>query len=150
LAARLPGLSARALLLGAAPVSEKRVGLSRRAGAQDYGRLMAPARLETFAIEAFRPAGTIRDANQALPSCQQGPDLTGWAGRVHANGERGPSAGNPIFQAVRLRAERTSWRAHDVSGTGRQTSGRAMQPITTMMPVRQCGHSRNDCPVITS
>jgi len=28
--------------------------------------------------------------------------------------------------------------------------GRAMQSITTMMPVRQCGHSRNDCPVNTS
>jgi hypothetical protein len=111
---------------------------------------MGPARLETLAIEAFRPAGTRRDANQALPSCRQGLDLTGWAGRLHANRERGPSVGNPIFQAVRLCAEQTSWRAHDVSGTGRQISGRAMQPITTMMPVRQCGHSRNDCPVITS
>ena len=38
---------------------------------QGYGRLMALARLETFAIEAFRPAGAIRDANQALPCCRQ-------------------------------------------------------------------------------
>ena len=26
----------------------------------------------------------------------------------------------------------------------------AMQSITTMMPVRQCGHWRNDCPVSAS
>ena len=39
---------------------------------------------------------------------------------------------------------------HDVSGTGWQTLGRAMQSITTMMPVWQCGHSRNDCPVSAS
>jgi hypothetical protein len=148
--ARRRGLSAKALLLGAAPVSEKRVGLSRRAGAQGYGRLMAPDRLETFAIEAFRPAGTIRDASLVAPSCWQGLDLTGWAGRLQPNRAPGPSVGNPIFEAVRLRAEQTSWWAHDVSGMGRQTSGRAMQSITTMMPVRQCGHWRNDCPVITS
>ena len=39
---------------------------------------------------------------------------------------------------------------HDVSGTGWQTPDRAMQSITTMMPVWQCGHSRNDRPVSAS
>jgi len=40
-----------------------------------------------------------------------------------------------------------SMRDHDVSGTGRQTVGRMMLSITTMVPTWQCGHSRNDCPV---
>jgi hypothetical protein len=135
---------------GAAPVSEKRVGLSRRAGFQAYGRLLASARLEAPAIEVSGSTGTVQDANQALPLCRQGLDLAGWAGHLHPNRACDASISNPIFRAVRLRAEQTSWRAHDVSGTGRQISGRAMQPITTMMPVRQCGHSRNDCPVSTS
>jgi hypothetical protein len=34
-----------------------------------------------------------------------------------------------------------------VSGTVWQTGGRSMQPITTMMPVKQYGHWRNDVPV---
>ena len=34
--------------------------------------------------------------------------------------------------------------------TGWQTVGRAMQPITTMMPVWQCGHARKDRPVSAS
>ena len=40
--------------------------------------------------------------------------------------------------------------AHDVSGSDWQILARAMQPITTMMPVWQCGHSRNECPVSAS
>jgi hypothetical protein len=39
---------------------------------------------------------------------------------------------------------------HDVSGAGWQTVGRVMQATTTMMPVRQCGHSRRDRPVSAS
>ena len=131
-------------------MSEKRVGLSRGPGPHGYGRLIAPARLTAYAIEAFQPTGTIRDANQAFPGCQRDLDLTSWAVRWHPNRVRGPSVVNPISRAVRLRAMETSIQAHDVSGTGRQISGRAMQPITAMMPVRQCGHSRNDCPVSTS
>ena len=39
---------------------------------------------------------------------------------------------------------------HDVSGTGSQTRSRVMLSTTTMMPVPQCGHSRNDRPVSAS
>jgi hypothetical protein len=39
--------------------------------------LIALPRPEAFAIKAFRPAEIIRDANQAVPSCQQDLDLTG-------------------------------------------------------------------------
>ena len=49
-----------------------------------------------------------------------------------------------------LHAVGTPIPGHDVSGTGWQTLGRAMQSITTMMPVWQCGHSRSDCPVSAS
>jgi len=44
---------------------------------------------------------------------------------------------------------RSMW-AHDVSGTDWQILARSMQPITTMMPVWQWEHSRNECPVSTS
>ena len=44
----------------------------------------------------------------------------------------------------------TSIPDHDVSGAGWQILGRAMQSITTMMPVWQCGHTRNDWPVNAS
>ena len=37
-----------------------------------------------------------------------------------------------------------------VSGTVWPTRGRSMQPITTMMPVKQYGHWRNDIPVRAS
>jgi hypothetical protein len=111
---------------------------------------MARPWLETDAIEAFAPAGIIRDANQAFPSYWQGLDLTSRAGCFHPNRVRSPGVGNPISRAVRLRVMEMSILAHDVSGTGRQISGRAMHPITTMMPVRQCGHSCNDFPVSTS
>jgi hypothetical protein len=144
------GLSARAPLPGSAPVSEKRVGLSRGPRPHGYGCLMAQPWLETDAIEAFPPVGIVRDANQAFPSCRQGLDLTSRAGCFHPNRVRSPSVGNPISRAVRLRTMETSGLAHDVSGTGRQIPGRTMQPITTMMPVRQCGHSCNDFPVSTS
>ncbi len=63
---------------------------------------------------------------------------------------RGPSIPTPIWRVVRLDAVRPPIPGHDVSGTGWQMVGRAMQSITTMMPVWQCGHSRNDCPVSTS
>jgi hypothetical protein len=100
-----PAMSSSMVLRSA---SARARSASRRAGAQGYGRFMGPARFEAFAIQACRSAGTIPNANQALPSCQQGLDLTGWAVRSHPNRERGPSVGNPIFQAVRLRAEQTS------------------------------------------
>ena len=65
-------------------------------------------------------------------------------------GPRCTSAPNPTRRVVRLCPVGTPIPGHDVSGTGRQTLGGAMQSVTTMMPVRQCGHSRNDCPVNAS
>ena len=66
---------------------------------------------------------------------------------------RKPSRRNrphPTRQAIRLRAVGTPVVGHDVSGTDSQTLVRAMQPSTIMIPVWQCGHSRNDRPVRAS
>src|ERR1700759_5724964 len=54
---------------------------------------------------------------------------------LHTRGPRGASAAHPIWQTIRLRAVGASILGHDVSGTGRQILGRAMQSVTTMMPV---------------
>ena len=56
----------------------------------------------------------------------------------------------PIWWARQAHAVCALVRGHDVSGTAWQTLGRAMQSTTTMMPVWQCGQSRNDCPVSAS
>jgi hypothetical protein len=50
----------------------------------------------------------------------------------------------PIWWARQAHAVCALVRGHDVSGTAGQTLGRAMQSTTTMMPVWQCGHSRDD------
>ena len=52
-----------------------------------------------------------------------------------------------VLQALCFRTVGTSIQGHDVSRTGWQTVKRAIESITTMTPVRQCGHSRNDRPV---
>src|ERR1700685_2223620 len=65
-------------------------------------------------------------------------------------GCRWTSDPDPTRRAVRIRAIGTPISGHDVSGTGWQSLGGLMQSITTMMPVWQCGHSRNDCPVKAS
>ena len=65
-------------------------------------------------------------------------------------GRRGASVATPIWRAVRPHAVGTPIPGHDVSGTGWQILGGAIQSITTMMPVWQCGHSRNDWPVSAS
>jgi hypothetical protein len=74
-------------------------------------------------------------------------DLTLWALFGRADGCLGPSVSTPIWRVVRLHGVGALIRGHDVSGTAKQTLGRAMQSTTTMMPVWQCGHSRSDCPV---
>src|SRR5271166_4526804 len=76
-----------------------------------------------------------------------GLDLTVCPQFERAGGRRGPRVGAPVWRAVRLRAVGSLIPGHDVSGTGWQTVGRAMQSITTMVPIWQCGHSRRDCPV---
>jgi hypothetical protein len=70
--------------------------------------------------------------------------------RRHANSPRGASDHALVPQALHLRTVGTSIRGHDVSGTGWQTLNCGMQWITTMTPVRQCGHSRKDRPVNAS
>ncbi len=62
-------------------------------------------------------------------------------------GDCGTSAAIPTGPGNRDICGQTDTPGHDVSGTGRQILACAMQSITTMMPVWQCGHSRNDCPV---
>src|SRR5271165_487477 len=57
LAARRTELCAKAPQLETAPVSEKRVGLSRCPRRPGYGRLTAPDRLAVRAIGGFRSAG---------------------------------------------------------------------------------------------
>jgi hypothetical protein len=78
---------------------------------------------------------------------QRPPDLADWPSRWQANRPRGASIRALIWQAFPLRADGTSMRDHDVSGIGWQTVNRAIESITTMTPVRQYGHSRNDRPV---
>ena len=70
--------------------------------------------------------------------------------RRDANSPRGAIGRILVPQALYFRTIGTSVQGHDVSGIGRQTVNRGMVSITTMTPVRQCGHSRNDRPVSAS
>ena len=151
LAARRTELRAKARRLETAPVSEKRVGLSRCPRRPSYGRLMVVDRLEVRAIGFLRLAGWPISGpppgfRVARGGCA-GPLRRAPARRRPRRPERpGPDlAGGPALRDV----EASDW-AHDVSGTDWQILALSMQPITTMMPVWQCGHSRNECPVSTS
>jgi hypothetical protein len=77
-------------------------------------------------------------------------DLTVWSLFGDGYRRRGTSAPIPTWRVVGLCTVGTLISGHDVSGTGWQTLGRMIQSITTMMPVWQCGHARNDCPVNAS
>jgi hypothetical protein len=70
--------------------------------------------------------------------------------RRDANSPLGASDRALFPQALYFRADGTSIQGHDVSGIAWQTVNRAMEAITTITPVRQCGHSRNDRPVSAS
>ena len=101
--------------------------------------------------------GTVRRRNGQASAAPNEPssdrhsrDLAAWPPFSDVRGRRGASVATPIWRAIRLHAVGTPIPGHDVSGTGWQILGRAMQSITTMMPVWQCGHSRNDCPVSAS
>jgi hypothetical protein len=76
-------------------------------------------------------------------------DLAAWPPFSDVRGSRGASVHRPPCRAIGLRAVGTPVRGH-VSGTGWQIFDAAIQSITTMMPVWQCGHSRNDWPVSAS
>jgi hypothetical protein len=77
-------------------------------------------------------------------------DLAAWSPFSDVRGHCGVSVATPIWRALRGHAAGTPILYHDVSRTGWRILGRAMQSITTMMPVWQCGHSRNDWPVSAS
>jgi hypothetical protein len=151
LAARRTSLSRRAPQPGSAPVSEKRVGLSRCPRRPGYGRLIALDRLAVRAIGGF-PFGGLAPfgTSTGLSSCQRRlrPTL---APRTDAPATQAAQASRPRsggwFRFVRF--GRSVW-AHDVSGTDWQILALSMQPMTTIMPVWQCGHSRNECPVSIS
>ena len=79
--------------------------------------------LEPFAVTARLSSGQHNSL-----------DLTIWPSRRNADGARGASAPAPAWRALRVCAVGTSLLGHDVSGTGRQTVGRMMLSITTMVP----------------
>jgi len=138
LAARRTSLNARAPQPGSAPVSEKRVGLSRCPRCSGYWAFnglgsFGSARDRGFPFSGLAPFGTPTGHS----SCQRRPRLTlqphiGTLTTCPAQASRPRSGGRFCF----ARFGRLVW-AHDVSGTGWQTLGRAMQSITTMVPIWQ-------------
>ena len=68
----------------------------------------------------------------------------------HASGPDGHSIPIPIWRVVQPRGIGAVVLDHEVSGTDVQSVGLGIVSITAMMPVRQCGHSRNDRPVSAS
>jgi hypothetical protein len=87
--------------------------------------------------------------NEPLSDCHS-RDLAALPPFSAIRGRRGASVATPIRRALRGQAAGTPIPDHDVSGVGWQILGRAMQSITTMVPVWQCGHTRNDWPVSAS
>ena len=68
-----------------------------------------------------------------LSSGQHSQDLTVWPSRGNADGTCGASVPAPACRALRVCVVGTSLLGHDVSKTGRQTVGRMMLSITTMV-----------------
>ena len=69
-----------------------------------------------------------------LSSGQHSLDLTFWSSGWNVDGARGASVPAPAWRALRVCAVGTWLLGHDVSVTGRQTVGRMMLSITTMVP----------------
>jgi hypothetical protein len=92
----------------------------------------------------------VSAAPATASSGQDGMDLTVQDRRRRAIGYRGPSLSTPIWRVVRPHTVGAPIPGHDVSGTDWQTLGGAMQSITTIVPVWQRGHARNDSPVNAS
>jgi hypothetical protein len=85
-------------------------------------RCIAGGGLEPFAVPT------------RLSSGEHSLDLTIWPSGWNADGARGASVPAPAWRALRVCAVGTSLLGHDVSGSGRQTLGRMMLAITTMVP----------------
>ena len=64
-------------------------------------------------------------------------DPTVWFVVEDPDGCRYTNGPTPTWRAIRLRRVGAPIQGHDVSGTGWQTLGRAMQSITTMVPIWQ-------------
>ena len=134
LAARRTVLCGWILRLECAPVSEKLVGLNRSPPWPRLWALNAPGLL----LVGHRgiPGGGLEPfaVPTRLSSGQHSLDLTIWPSRRNADGARGASAPAPAWRALRVCVVGTSLLGHDVSGSGRQTAGRMMLSITTMVP----------------
>ena len=94
--------------------------------------------------------GQASAAPNELSSGRHSLALAAWHLCSAIRGRRGASGVAPIWRARCRHDAGTLIPGHDVSGTGWQILGRAMQSITTMVPMWQCGHTRNDCPVSAS
>jgi len=111
---------------------------------------MGPAALGVRALGIASGGWEPFAAPAMPPNDRHSLDLATWRWFRRSGSLRGASVPTLVWRSIRRRAVGTSIPGHDVSGTGRQTLGRAMQPITTIMPVWQCGHARNDRPVSAS
>jgi hypothetical protein len=134
LPARRTGRPAGDPRLESAPVSEKPVALNR---------FPPPGLWVLNAAASFADTPTGRSGGQWAglgranepSSDRHGRDLAAWSPRRDVRGRLGASVATPVRRAARLRQVGTAIAGHDVSGTGWQTLGRAMQSITTVVPV---------------
>jgi hypothetical protein len=81
-----------------------------------------------------RSSRRLASLESRLSSGRHSLDLTIWPSRRNADDARGASVSAPALRALRVCAVGKSLLGHDVSGTGRQTLGRMMLSITTMVP----------------
>jgi hypothetical protein len=151
LAARRTELRAKARLLESRAGKRKTCWTKPLAQAPGLWAFNEPGWLGGAHDWGFRFGGLAPfEISTGLSSCQRRRRVTpapptGAPTTQAAQASRPRSGGRFCF----ARLGRSIW-AHDVSGTDWQILARSMQPITTMMPVWQWGHSRNECPVSTS
>ena len=113
--------SARGLCSWSAPVSKKRLGLSRSPRRQGYGRCL-PQEILTMHYRSIPASGL--QARTVAVGCSRDPlglDLTFLTLVGRTCGWLGPSVGVPIWQVVWLHAVRALIPGHDVSRIGRHT-----------------------------
>lgn len=115
-------------------MSEKRVGLTRSPPLELWALNWsgpvsgAPVRRGERLVGATRRVGAA--ARKTGKAC-----IRRFAASPGARGPTRPRHSHPIWRALRFGAAGTPVPGHDVSATGRQILGGAMQSITTMMPV---------------
>jgi hypothetical protein len=142
-------------LLGPAEIRSYLLHLTRERRLAASSIIVTVSALRFFYTVTLKRPWVIKDdipaGHQAkkLP-VQRVPDLAKQPLYRRADGLRGARGRVLVLQARYFRTVGTSIQGHDVSETAWQTVNRAIESITTMMPVRQCGHSRNDRPVSAS